>query len=405
METGVLCKRVIARMEMRAGVDDEEIHNVIDEVIADSGRESYIPIDTRVRLHRDIFSAIRGFGVLQDYIDDPDVTEIMVNGARHIYVERDGNIFECSSRFEDEQQLKDIIQRIVGMVNRRVNESSPIVDARLRDGSRVNAVLSPVAVDGAAVTIRKFPKEKMTMKELISLKSISQCAGDFLGALVTAGYNIFVSGGTGSGKTTFLNVLSDFIPSDERVITIEDSAELQMRGIKNLVRLEARQANTEGENIITIRDLIRTSLRMRPDRIIVGEVRGNECIDMLQAMNTGHDGSMSTGHANSTRDILSRLETMVLMAVDIPLSAVKGQISSAIDIIVHLGRRKDKSRKVMEITEVLGLERGEIVLNPLFAFGDNGAGTAGELRQVGELKHTEKLKRAGVNIEKMEELF
>lgn len=399
MNAEELRRQVIARIDMCAEPDDEQLGNIIDEVIAENSRSMYIPIEQRVRLHREIYNLIRGFGVLQDLIDDESITEIMVNGTDNIFIERDGRIIRYTGVFADEEQLADTIQQIVGKINRRVNEASPIVDARLADGSRVNIVLNPIAIDGPVITIRKFPKERMTIKSLIEMDSITEEAGEFLKKLVAAGYNIFVSGGTGSGKTTFLNILSDFIPAEERIITIEDSAELQMKNIKNLIRLEARQANTEGENQISIRSLIKTSLRMRPDRIIVGEVRGEECIDMLQAMNTGHDGSMSTGHGNSTQDILSRLETMVLMAVDMPMSAVKGQIAAAIDIIVHLGRMRDKSRKVLEIAEVLGMEEGEIKLNSLFKFSDMGNDSSGKvkgrLKQVGGLEYKDKLVKAG----------
>ena len=322
----------------------------------------------KIILKKDIFNSVRGMDVLQGLIDDKDITEIMVNGKDSIFYEKEGNIFNSNIRFDSEEKLQDIIQQIVSRVNRRVNEANPIVDTRLRDGSRVNVVLNPIAIDGPIITIRKFPKERMSMSRLIEIEAITEEAASELKRLVEAGYNIFISGGTGSGKTTFLNALSDYIPKNERIITIEDSAELQIVGVDNLVRLEVRQASTEGEGEITIRDLIKTSLRMRPDRVIVGEVRGSETLDMLQAMNTGHDGSLSTGHANSPRDMLSRLETMVLMGVDMPLYAIKGQIAAGVDIIIHLGRLRNKTRKVLEIVEVTEFKDGEIGLNTLYKF-------------------------------------
>ena len=340
-------------------------------------------------------------GILDELLEDEDITEIMINSHNSIFIEKKGHIYETEGQFDSPERLNDIIQQIVSRNNKRINESSPIADTRLSDGSRVNIVLPPVAIDGAVVTVRKFPRERVDMKRLIELKSITKEAADFLEKLVVSGYNIFICGGTGSGKTTFLNVLSDYIPGEERVITIEDSAELQLKNIKNIVRMEARQANTEGENEITIRDLIRTSLRMRPDRIIVGEVRGKEAIDMLQAMQTGHDGSMSTGHSNNTKDMLNRLETMVLMGMDIPMNAIRSQIASAIDIIVHLGRLRDRTRKVLKIDEVLDCVNGEIKLNPLFEFveyGETEELVEGKLEARNRLVNTEKLERSGLSL-------
>ncbi|MDE6169391.1 MAG: CpaF family protein, partial [Acetatifactor sp.] len=328
------------------------------------------------------------------------VTEIMVNGKDHIFVEREGRLQELDMAFESTEKLQDVIQQIVSGCNRVVNEASPIVDARLSDGSRVNIVMNPVALNGPIVTIRRFPEKPVTMDQLLRWSSISPEAAEFLKGLVRAGYNIFISGGTGSGKTTFLNVLSQYIPSEERVITIEDNAELQLQGLPNLVQLETRNSNVEGCREITVRELIRASLRMRPTRIIVGEVRGAEAIDMLQCMNSGHDGSMSTGHANSGRDMLSRLENMVLMGMEIPLMAIRQQVASAIDVIVHLGRLRDKSRRVLEITEVLECRNNEIMLNPLFIFEEAGEDDEGNiiggLQEKGELFRKDKLKAAGL---------
>lgn len=341
---------------------------MIDEEIITEGHSRYISLSERRLLKHALFNSIRGLDVLSELIEDEDITEIMVNGTNNIFVERSGKLERVPLVFPSTDKLGDIIQQIAAISNRRVNEASPIVDTRLADGSRVNIVLNPIAINGPVITIRKFPKEAMNMDRLISLGSISIEAAKILRILVEAGYNIFVSGGTGSGKTSFLNALSDFIPHDSRVITIEDSAELMITNIKNLVRLEVRQANTDGNGEISIRDLIRSALRMRPDRIIVGEVRGSEALDMLQAMNTGHDGSMSTGHANSPKDMLARLETMVLMGMDMPLMAIRSQIFSAIDIIVHLGRLSDKSRKVLEISQLSALVDNKITLEPLFSY-------------------------------------
>lgn len=363
--------RVVAQIDMNEELSDELLHNIIDKVIEEELQIEYVPINKRLDVHKQIFDSIRGLGVLQDLLEDEEITEIMVNDTDHIFIEKCGCVSRYNGKFSSKERLEDVIQQIVGKSNRRVNQAMPIVDTRLQDGSRVNVVLSPIAINGSTITIRKFPKDCITMDKLILYRSITKEAADFLQRLVEAKYNIFISGGTGSGKTTFLNALSNYIPEGERVITIEDSAELKLQNTENIVSLEVRQMNVEGENAISIRDLIKTSLRMRPDRIIVGEVRGEEALDMLQAMNTGHEGSMSTGHANSPKDMLSRLEVMTLMGVDIPLPAIRSQIASAVDIVVHLGRVKDKSRKVLEIVEVAGIKDGNIFVNPLFTSGHN----------------------------------
>jgi len=394
-----LRQEVLDSIDLTSDITDEELLNVIDEILIAKSRENYISMQEKRRLRREIFNSIRKLDVLQDLLDDPSVTEIMVNGTKDIFIEKDGIIIRYDKRFELLEKLEDVIQQIVSQSNRAVNTSNPIVDARLSDGSRINIVLPPIAIDGPVITIRRFPENPITMDRLIEYQSITKEAALFLEKLVIAGYNIFISGGTGSGKTTFLNVLSNFIPKDERIITIEDAAELQIRNIPNLVRLEVRNGNTEGNTAITIRDLIKTSLRMRPDRIIVGEVRDEAAIDMLQALNTGHEGSLSTGHANSPADMLSRLETLVLMGADIPLMAVRRQIASAIDIIVHLGRLRDKSRRVLEITELLDLKNGEYVLNPIYTFvekSEDKGKITGTLEKVGDLKWRDKLIRAGI---------
>ena len=393
--------KVVDNLDMSREAENSEIHEIIDEIIAEETEYRYMSISEKIGLHKYIFNSIKGLGILDELLEDEDITEIMINSHNSIFIEKKGHIYETEGQFDSPERLNDIIQQIVSRNNKRINESSPIADTRLSDGSRVNIVLPPVAIDGAVVTVRKFPRERVDMKRLIELKSITKEAADFLEKLVVSGYNIFICGGTGSGKTTFLNVLSDYIPGEERVITIEDSAELQLKNIKNIVRMEARQANTEGENEITIRDLIRTSLRMRPDRIIVGEVRGKEAIDMLQAMQTGHDGSMSTGHSNNTKDMLNRLETMVLMGMDIPMNAIRSQIASAIDIIVHLGRLRDRTRKVLKIDEVLDCVNGEIKLNPLFEFveyGETEELVEGKLEARNRLVNTEKLERSGLSL-------
>ncbi len=389
------------RMNYGRDYTDEEVEEVIDETLLDREDLALCPVSVRRRLKKELFDSLRRLDILQIFVEDSSVTEIMINGKDHIFIEKEGRLRKLDMGFESVEKLQDVIQQIVAGCNRVVNEASPIVDARLENGSRVNIVMNPIALNGPIVTIRRFPDKPITVEQLIQTRSITSEAADFLEKLVRARYNIFISGGTGSGKTTFLNVLSGFIPNDERVITIEDSAELQLQGIDNLVRLETRNSNVEGCHEITIRDLIRTSLRMRPDRIIVGEVRGAEAIDMIQCLNTGHDGSMSTGHANSAPDMLSRLENMVLMGMELPLAAIRQQIASGIDIIVHLGRLRDRSRRVLEIAEVAGYEDGRIRLNTLYQFeeaGQDGEGKIiGELSQKGCLRGKDKLKAAGLS--------
>lgn len=392
-------ENVLKRMDLGRDTSDEEIEDMIAQELAQESRKTSISIHERVRIEQQVFNSLRKLDAIQELVDDPEVTEIMVNGPNCIFYEKGGRIFPWEGAFSSEERLLDILQQIVARHNRVINLASPIVDTRLEDGSRVNIVLSPVSVDGSALTIRKFPDTPLTMEGLIKTGSITQEAAQLLQLLVRARYSIFISGGTGAGKTTFLNALSQYIPKEERIITIEDSAELQIQGIKNLVRLETRNANMEGVRPITIRELIRTALRMRPDRIIVGECRGEEAFDMLQAMNTGHDGSLSTGHANSCRDILSRLEMMVLMGMELPLSAIRQQITSGIDIIVQLGRLRDRSRRVLEITEVVGIKEGQTVLNTLYRFEESGFAdgrVVGELKKTGTLCHRDKLATAGL---------
>lgn len=368
-------------------MSNEELEENIEALVSERLGVQYCSIEQRVSIVQQIYSSIRGFGLLDTILTDDTITEVMINGPDHIFIEQKGHLFRLDKHFESERRLEDIIQRIVGLAGREVNQANPICDTRLSDGSRVNVVLPPIALCGPTLTIRKFSKTPMTIEKLIEYESLTQDIADKLELLVKAKYNIFISGGTGSGKTTFLNALSNYIPKDERVITIEDSAELQIAGIDNLVSLETRNANVAGAGEITIRDLIKSSLRMRPERIIVGEVRGGEALDMLQAMNTGHDGSLSTGHANSTEDMLSRLETMVLQgAAGLPLDAIRQQIASAVDIIIHLSRLRDKSRKTVEITEVLGLEDGGIKLNPLYVFEEDENSTLEKVS--GSLKRT-----------------
>lgn len=391
---------VSGRLDFTREVSDDEIHQVIDEVIIEKAREQYLSISEKTEIRRGVFNAMRGLDVLQTLVDDPSVTEIMINGPNDIFVEQGGRLFRKNISFSSKEKLENVIQTIVSKVNRTVNEATPIVDARLEDGSRVNVVLPPIALNGPTVTIRKFPESPFTMAQLVSVGSITPEVDELLHRMVRAKYNIFISGGTGSGKTTFLNALSNYIPSTERIITIEDSAELQIRGVDNLVRLETRNANMEGKGAISIRDLIKSSLRMRPERIVVGEVRGAEALDMLQAMNTGHDGSLSTGHANSTHDMLSRLETMVLMGAEIPLEAIRQQIASAVDIIIQLSRLRDHSRRTMEITEVVGYENSEIKLNPLYEFVEQGEDENGRIigglqRTANAMVHTQKFSAAG----------
>lgn len=396
-----LREMVLEEMDLSKNLTDDEILELIDSTIIQESRDHYINLKEKSTLRWEIFNSLRRLDVLQELVEDREITEIMINGAGQIFFEKNGRISRWEKGFESEERLFDVIQNIVARANRVVNEASPIVDVRLEDGSRVNIVLPPIALDGAVVTIRKFPETPIDMNTLVRIHSLTQEAADFLQSLVAARYNIFISGGTGSGKTTFLNALSNFIPEDERVITIEDSAELQIRKIPNLVRLESRNANVEGKNQVTIRDLIRSALRMRPDRIIVGEVRDAAVIDMIQAMSTGHDGSISTGHSNSPKDMITRLETLYLMGMELPLAAVKKQIAAAVDIIIHLGRLRDKTRRVLEIDEVLEGEDGEIRLNPLFQFAEAGQKPDGTvlgnlIRTTSRMENTDKLMRAGM---------
>lgn len=392
--------RLLEKLDYSMEMEDEAVQELVENEVWLMGKETYIPLAEKKRLCREIYYAIRKFDVLQELLEDETVTEIMVNGPDHIFIEKEGRLQQWQTAFESEDKLLDVIQQIVAKANRVVNESSPIVDARLF-GSRVHVVLPPVALNGPILTIRRFGKTPLLIPELLRLGSVSQEICTFLEKLVIAGYNIFISGGTGSGKTTFLNALSSFIPRTERIITIEDSAELQIQGNDNLVRLETRNANVEGCKPVTIRDLIRASLRMRPDRIIVGEVRGAEAIDMLQALNTGHDGSLSTGHANSAADMIARLETMVLMGMELPLAAIRRQIAGGVDLIVHLGRLRDKSRRVLSVSEVVGYEQGEVLLSVLYEFqetGERNGSVQGIWKKTGSLVHTEKLQQAGITL-------
>ena len=393
-------EQILEQLSYQQETEDEILQQMIDKIILSHSLIKFWSIPKKIQMKKEIFYAIRKLDILQEFLDDQSITEIMINGKDRIFIEKDGKLLLLQKSFVSEEKLQDVIQQMVSECNRMVNEASPIVDARLSDGSRVHVVLPPIALDGPCVTIRRFPKNPITMEKLISYHSISAEAADFLKKLVRAGYNIFISGGTGSGKTTFLNALSEFIPKTERIITIEDSAELQIRGVQNLVRLETRNANVEGCRPITIRQLIKASLRMRPDRIIVGEVRGEEAIDMIQALNTGHDGSLSTGHANSAKEMLYRLETMILMGMDMPLTAIRKQIASGIDIIVHLGRLRDGSRKVLEITEVIGWEKEDIKTKPIYQFVEQdcqkGNSVIGTLEKKGELEYVEKLKSANI---------
>lgn len=395
-------KKIVTEELPLSQLSDEELTAEIENIVEEQTRGQYFSIQTRVDLVQQVYSSIRGFGLLDSIISDDTITEVMINGPDNIFIEKFGKLTKLDASFENQRRLEDIIQRIVGMAGREVNQANPICDTRLPDGSRVNVVLPPISLCGPILTIRKFSKNPMTIEKLIEYGSITKEIADKLELLVKAKYNIFISGGTGSGKTTFLNALSNYIPKDERVITIEDSAELQITGVDNLVSLETRNANASGAGAVSIRDLIKSSLRMRPERIVVGEVRGGEALDMLQAMNTGHDGSLSTGHANSTEDMLSRLETMVLQgASGLPLEAIRHQIGSAIDIIIHLSRLRDKSRKTMEITEVVGYKNGEIILNPLYIFEEDEKSTlekvSGSLVRTDNPLHNDfKLKLSGI---------
>lgn len=386
-----LRQMLMERLDMSRELSDKEILEMIDDLILNHMKDACCSLKEKVELRQELFYSVRKLDVLQELIEDETVTEIMVNGPDAIFIERGGGLFKWEKTFTSREKLEDVIQQIVGKCNRVVNESMPIVDARLENGARVNAVVYPVALNGPILTIRRFPDTPVTMERLISLGSLPKTCADFLASLVKARYSMIIGGGTGSGNTTFLGALSQYIPKDERLITIEDNAELKIQGIANLVRLEAKAANREGGSEVTIRDLIRSALRMRPDRIIVGEVRGGETVDMLQALNTGHEGSLSTAHANSSRDMLSRLETMTLMGVELPLEAIRRQIASGVDILIHLGRMRDKSRKVLEITEVCGFEEGEIKTNVLYQWKE-GEG----LIKLANLLNREKLERAGI---------
>lgn len=397
----ILRKRLLEKLENAGTLSDDEIIEKINEIIMEAGREFYLSLKRKEELQKELFNSIRKLDILQELIDDDSITEVMVNGTEGIFIEKNGRLIKWDKNFFSKQKIEDLVQSIAAKSNRIVNETVPIADARLENGARVNIVLPPAAINGPIITIRQFPSHPIHMRELIAWNAVTKEAAEFLRQLVIAGYNIFISGGTGSGKTTFLNALSDFIPKEERIITIEDNAELQIQGVKNLVRLEARKGNTQGEHEITIRDLIKSSLRMRPDRILVGEVRGEEALDMLQALNTGHDGSLSTGHGNSPRDMLARLETMVLLGVSLPVSAIRRQIASGIDIMVHLGRLRDKSRKVLEIIEIVGYryETEEILTEVLYEFEEDGTDrdeVIGKLVKKGALKDTRKLVQRGI---------
>ncbi|MGI6020675.1 MAG: CpaF family protein [Lachnospiraceae bacterium] len=387
---------MMSRLEMSRDADDDEVKGIIDDIVLENA-DRHMPVKKKRDLADSLFCSVRKLDILQELIDDPDVTEIMINGPENIFIEKGGKLFRWNKKFSSVRKLEDVIQQIVGKCNRVVNERIPIVDARLSDGSRINAVISPVALNGPILTIRRFPEKPITMTDLINYGSITPEAASFLKKLVRASYSIIISGGTSAGKTTFLNALSNYIEKDERIITIEDNAELQIQGIDNLVRLEAKSANMEGNTRISIRDLIKSALRMRPDRIIVGEVRGDEAVDLLQALNTGHDGSLSTIHANSASDSTSRLETMVLMAFPLPLGAIRRQILSGVDIIVHLGRIKDHSRKVLEISEVLEIQNEELILNPLFIWDIESE----SLKKSNDLKHIRKLEISKAQGEKL----
>ena len=399
-------KRYVTENLPLSKMSDDELEEKVEEIVSQRLAGKYCSIEQRLSIIQQVYSSIRGFGLLDSIINDDTITEVMINGPDNVFIEQSGRLFKLDKQFESQRRLEDIIQRIVALAGREVNQANPICDTRLPDGSRVNVVLPPIALCGPTLTIRKFSKTPMTIEKLIAYGSITQEIADVLELLVKAKYNIFIAGGTGSGKTTFLNALSNYIPKDERVITIEDSAELQITGVENLVSLETRNANASGAGQITIRDLIKSSLRMRPERIVVGEVRGGEALDMLQAMNTGHDGSLSTGHANSTEDMLSRLETMVLQGAEgLPLPAIRQQIASAVDIIIHLSRLRDKSRKTMEICEVVGYEPGsdggKIILNPLYKFVEDENSTltkvSGSLKRTDNpMKNDHKLRLSGI---------
>ena len=394
-----LKEEVLEALDLLEEVTDEQVLEVIDKVLKTSVLSRTMSLNERCALRQDLFHSIRRLDILEELLADDSVTEIMINGENGIFLEREGNLEAYTGGKISKERLEELVVRITGMSNRMINEASPLADARLGDGSRVHVAIAPIALDGIVVTIRKFPKQAITLEELLERESFNREVAEFLEKAVKAKYNIFVSGSTGSGKTTLLNVLSDFIPKNERIITIEDTAELQIRNVANLVRLEARSSVVEGCKEITIRDLLRASLRMRPDRLVIGEVRGAETVDMLQAFNTGHQGSLSTGHGNSTKDMLYRLETMVLMGMEIPAVAVRRQLASGIDLMIHLGRLRDKRRVLLEISEIAGYENDEIMLNPIFLFEETGVDDIGKIlgtwKKVGELKHKEKLRMAG----------
>ena len=398
-EKKYLQDQLFKSLEGRGDISDEDINETIERAVLERSREVYLSIEEKRQLKKELFNVFRRLDVLSELLEDEEVSEIMVNGSDNIFIEKRGQIIRAREAFATEERLRNVIQQIVSACNRIVNETVPIVDARLKDGSRVNVVLPPIALDGAIMTIRKFPKEFFTMDKLVEMGSITEECAEFLRKLVVAGYNIFISGGTGSGKTTFLNVLSNYIPETDRVITIEDAAELQIHGIPNLVRLETRNANVEGENAVTMSELIKAALRMRPTRIIVGEVRDAAAMDMTNSMLTGHDGSLSTGHGNSAKEMMLRLETMILMGYDMPVLAIRQQLAAAIDIVVHLGRLRDNSRRVLEVCEVNGVKEGEIVLTPIYKFVESGSAEGrvlGRLVQVGELDNKDKLIRSGL---------
>jgi len=401
-----LQERLMDKFNIQQNLTDEEIYEIIEEEIFLRAKSTYLSVSEKQTLKKELFNTFRGLDILSGLLEQEDISEIMVNGREHIFIEKEGRLLRVEEAFSSEERLRNVIQQIVSSCNRIVNETVPIVDARLEDGSRVNVVLPPIALNGAVMTIRKFPKKFFTMERLIEIGSITKEAAEFLQVLVRARYNIFISGGTGSGKTTFLNVLSNYIPSGERVITIEDSAELQLSGISNLVQLETRNANVEGENAVSMSQLIKAALRMRPDRIIVGEVRDAAAMDMANSMLTGHDGSISTGHGNSAQEMMLRLETMILMGYDMPVQAIRQQLAAAIDIVVHLGRLRDHSRRVLEISEVLGVEDGEVKLHPLYQFceySEEEGGITGGLERREELEKTQKLLQSGWRREDMVE--
>lgn len=397
-EKNYLQQLLIEQLDYSKHLSDDEIGKLIEEAVIARGRQVFLSVQEKQQLRAELFNSFRRLDVLSGLLEDEDISEIMVNGSNHIFVEKQGQIQEISEHFSDEERLHNVTQQIVSGCNRIVNETVPIVDARLEDGSRVNVVLPPVSLNGIVMTIRKFPKEFFTMQKLIEIGSITKEVADFLELLVRAKYNLFISGGTGSGKTTMLNVLSNFIPREERVITIEDSAELQLHGIPNLVRLETRNANVEGENAIDMSQLIKTALRMRPDRIIIGEVRDAAAMDMANSMLTGHDGSISTGHGNSAKEMLLRLETMILMGYDMPVLAIRQQLAAAIDVIIHVGRLRDNTRRVLEICEVDGVEQGEIITHSLYQFqeySENNGRIIGQMEKKGDLKNRGKLLQNG----------